>query len=515
MGNLNFIFLLKFFIFKFLSIIALSIPIVFGFEPAQAKYTGQEGDTAADKASLMEDLEAETAAQPQQTYDQRDAFCQWNCKNEVARAASCYSDCMDQYIRQQKKNNHPTAADNAYSVCLPKLEELANICKSNGSDAMNSCDAKQNSQLTQTNQAITQLSQQMGSSVQGACSTMAQISGAANAAVVAYQISCQGSIDSCNSSCHSALQFYKNNNGCMYAVSSSSITASDPILDSINNSLTSCKALMAKAGQAQQSIQSLMSSMNQAGNCAQQANGTGSQIPEMCKSNPSLPGCNHAQVNCSSPAMANDKVCICSRSPNNPICLNMNSVGNGVVPSSGGANPTNPEVHGKSGSDPFGGGDMFGLPRLVHGLVNSGHNDPVIDGKQGRGANLGGDSGGAGSGRGGSSSGGGGGRPGERAAVSVNSGFYSGNGGANGGMSGSFGNSYGGIKNSASADNLQNIKDLNLRQFLPGGIHDPKRGIAGAGLSGATGLDGITGPNSDVWQKIKNRYNVLLPTLIP
>ena len=49
-----------------------------------------------------------------------------------------------------------------------------------------------------------------------------------------------------------------------------------------------------------------------------------------------------------------------------------------------------------------------------------------------------------------------------------------------------------------------------LRQFLPGGRLDPNRGVAGS-----SGPDGITGPHSNIWQKVQNRYKVVSPSLIP
>jgi hypothetical protein len=51
---------------------------------------------------------------------------------------------------------------------------------------------------------------------------------------------------------------------------------------------------------------------------------------------------------------------------------------------------------------------------------------------------------------------------------------------------------------------------VDLKQFLPGGQMDPSRGLAGA-----AGPDGITGPNSDIWKKIKMRYYSVTPSLLP
>jgi hypothetical protein len=34
-------------------------------------------------------------------------------------------------------------------------------------------------------------------------------------------------------------------------------------------------------------------------------------------------------------------------------------------------------------------------------------------------------------------------------------------------------------------------------------------------VGGRVGIDGITGPNSNIWQKVQNRYQVLKDTLHP
>jgi hypothetical protein len=65
------------------------------------------------------------------------------------------------------------------------------------------------------------------------------------------------------------------------------------------------------------------------------------------------------------------------------------------------------------------------------------------------------------------------------------------------------------------ADKKENDKNgsPDLRQFLPGGFNDPRayRGMTGF----QSGIDGITGPHTDIWKKIQNRYQVLQGTLQP
>jgi hypothetical protein len=65
-----------------------------------------------------------------------------------------------------------------------------------------------------------------------------------------------------------------------------------------------------------------------------------------------------------------------------------------------------------------------------------------------------------------------------------------------------------GEKNSDAKNGLPD-----LRQFLPGGYADPRAHVGVTGLQ--VGIDGITGPHTDIWKKIQNRYQVLQGTLQP
>lgn len=93
------------------------------------------------------------------------------------------------------------------------------------------------------------------------------------------------------------------------------------------------------------------------------------------------------------------------------------------------------------------------------------------------------------------------------------SGFFGSGGGSGGGGWKSF---FGGNKSNDSYDgnrssNVQGGPDL--RKFLPGAVNDParNRGIAGQFI----GRDGMTGPHSNIWLNIKNRYQSKRASLIP
>ena len=116
-----------------------------------------------------------------------------------------------------------------------------------------------------------------------------------------------------------------------------------------------------------------------------------------------------------------------------------------------------------------------------------------------------------GGGGGGGASGGAAGEEGLEDGVQVNAGFYGGGGsfGGSGYGGGSGERNAAGMAGAAGAAKGKGGPDLS--KFLPGGQYDPKlRGLAGSG-----GPDGITGPHSNIWQKIQNRYRVMSPTLLP
>lgn len=151
------------------------------------------------------------------------------------------------------------------------------------------------------------------------------------------------------------------------------------------------------------------------------------------------------------------------------------------------------------------GGDMPNLPSMVQGKMDTSAGQ-AVDGQQGGGSPLSGGGGGAG----GSGHGGGGGAPDDPA---VTAGFYG--GGVGNGMpggvpnEGASGSGVPGKRGGANTSAAGNGR-TDLRQFLPGGKFDPQRGLAGA-----AGPDGITGPHSNIWEKVQNRYKVLSPTLMP
>ncbi len=486
---------------NFCAIFLVFISFVFLFNaPALAKKTKDKAPAANAPLTNTDALEGDFNFYTPQSQGDKDKFCKLNCSSD-AKPIACYQSCVSKNMTSQKADEPDP------QICISKMEQLKSACNVGAQEAQNSCDDTKDSGMNSAQQAIGGLGQQLSSSVKGACSTMGMISAAANAAMSAYQMNCQNSIENCWTACDAAVNYYMAKNGCFLGIDAS-IANGDPVLVSMNNSKRACRALTAKSDQAKVGMQNLMTTLGQANKCSNSVNGTGVLIPEICKTNPTMPGCsNLGNIDCSRPELASDKVCVCSRNPNNPICMSGNNAGS-ILPPGGG--PSDPyKDKGKIGSDAFSGGDLNGLPDIVPGKVSSGSNDPAIDGRQGKGAMLGGEdaksAAAAGGGHGGGEK--------ETDPTKVNAGFYSGGGGGSfgGGSGGAGGGAYGGYD---SGNGKMPNGDPNLRQFLPGGAFDPRsRGLAGA--SGGGGLDGITGPNTDIWRKIQNRYNVVSPTLMP
>ena len=384
--------------------------------------------------------------------------------------------------------------------CTSKLADLMKSCADTTSSAKSSCDEGENQGLNQAKQSVVALGSQVSASIQGACSTMGKVSDGLNAATAAYQLDCSSAVATCTSSCATAVSYYRKNNGC--SATNGWVAMDNTALDDQKT----CTALIAQAKLATQAINNLLTSAMQSQSCSQLAAG----LPDMCKTNPTLPGCPGvlSNVDCNNPTVAStNKICICSKTPNAPQCLQTASLNGGPTTGGGGGVTTTPSGNANGGLDD---GTNFGLPPVAQAKPNPDPGGNALDGKQGGGANFGSDSGGGG---GGGKSGAGGGGAGADP-VAVTGGFYGSGGGGGGGFSsGSNGSGEGGRGYNGGGAGLQRNAQggiPNLRQFLPGGKLDPSRGIAGV-----SGPDGITGPNSDIWLKIQNRYQVLSSSLMP
>jgi hypothetical protein len=323
---------------------------------------------------------------------------------------------------------------------------------------------------------------------------MGDIAQASNGAVTAFSTVCSTSYASCSQSCQGAL--------------------SSPGLDparknDIRRKLQQCNALAKNVSYARDNISEYTNlERMKSQTCGQLLVGDDPQ----CKIVPMTPQCRLKMMgNCDNPAFAQtNNICICSKNPGDPRCLGA-GFKPGVPPGGGGGRGgpgSGSSELGKQGLEKFGGlGGEFSGGIGSGGNPNSGQDDsysghkPVSKGSANSG--LGGGGGGApgspGAGRGGAGS-------------EINTKILSGYGRA--GATGAYGSaqrggSYGGNP-PAPGRGSGNGPAVDLRQFLPGGKMDPSRALAGI-----SGPDGITGPNTDIWKKIRSRYFSVGSTLLP
>ncbi|MBO9665306.1 MAG: hypothetical protein J7501_00645 [Bdellovibrio sp.] len=431
----------------------------------------------------------------------------------ACRPAQCqqnYTECPSGKVLKYQNGACTCAATSSSSTasvgsCQQQLASLVQACNDSVSSADNYCDEKNskemNSVSSQASAIALAFSSQTAASVQAACSQSAMLSQAANAAVAAYRMACSGAIESCSSACDAATAYYNQTKGC-----------SDTSTTTLNSQATTlkkqCLNYTARTDQAQQAIQNYALTASNGANCASETSADDNTLAAICEKNPSLAGCSNTIADCNNPSMASNKVCVCAKNPNDPQCLGTSS----TVTDGGSLNTGNMDMSSRLTSNSAGAenllGDIPDTPGIAQGKANAG-GAAGVDGKQGNGANLGGNSDGHGGGSAGSK-----GAAGEAEAngSAVNAGFYGGGGGGGGSWGGGDGSGGGGgglFGSAAAAIAAKGGPDL--RQFLPGGKLAP----GARGIAGASGPDGITGPHTDIWKKVNNRYQVMSTTLLP
>ncbi|WP_374034773.1 hypothetical protein ACES2I_02455 [Bdellovibrio bacteriovorus] len=399
-------------------------------------------------------------------------------------------------------------AQSTVNDCTSQYTELLNECSNAVQETSHTCDEKNDSGMSGVANTASQLGlmlgQQTSGSIQSACSQMASFSAAANAAVAAYRLNCNSALGTCRSTCSRLVDFVQNNPTCTVQGFQGTAGSNAMLLQNAESKAERCDQFESKVQEATQAINNVAGTMRNAASCAAATSGESAPVPEICKTNPNLPGCvATGPVDCTKPELAGTKICVCSKNPTDPICMSENSNGGSTFLSS-----TNPGARLNTSGVELSGGDLPSLPGIEHGKRGPGGAGEAVDGKQGGGAGI--SSSGGGSGGGAAGAGEGGGAEGEEGGHSVNAGFYGG-GGSFGGYGGGSGEGRAGQGQPGQAGVAGKNGAPDLRQFLPGGKYDPKaRGVAGTG-----GPDGITGPHSNIWKKIQNRYQVLTPTLIP
>lgn len=461
-----------------------------------------------------------------------------------------FRECMAQTIAEGKTSDADCNGEVALPSTVPTPGTNPNRCVSEYQNYLQQCEAQvsaaQNSCNESTNSALNSLTggNTNTSGVTDACQQSANLSGSARDAWTSFKNACSSGIDSCLNKCAELVNWANSNDSCFpLSVNGQSITKSYLASSIYSPKTTQCMDLQAKVDTANNNISSYSSNASTSAECqaaTSGGSGTGTASSKnsgmdlsslagilgqlaastpkaevtanaktFCQMNPTYPGCgNPSAANCADPAQAaTNKICICSLMPRDPQCM----------PGESSSSASNSMMALDSSSRlPSQAGDSFSpdLPKVdvdPAGMrPNSSGSAEGIDGRQG-GAPVGNANVGSGlnpPGRAGASAGDA--PPGAGGA----GGFFGGGSGGGSGKGFASANGYvPGARNGAGGNPTTAVAPGNpdLRQFLPGGISDPRF----RGLAGGVGQDGITGPHTNIWQKVQNRYRLLQNTLYP
>jgi hypothetical protein len=401
--------------------------------------------------------------------------------------------CKTQAEVGSAQNNNSDS--NSNNTSDSGLSNVVNSCKVARDAALDSCDQDQDTGMQGAQSALSNFATQAGSMGLGACTKLAPVLAGANAATVYFNQNCSGKRTSCMQSCTQARSRAAEISG----MNVTYLTQQQGLIDAYYDE---CKKLDSKLAQSQQAIQGMVSTIPGVANCAASTN---TDLYSYCASNPSALGCETVATDCSNPTVAaSNQVCICKNNPNAAGCIGVQAKVSDMNAAGGGSADISSLSAGNAGGSMGADNPFSTLGWDGNGMTPSSGATESVGGKKGAGANLGGDSGGGVPG-----AGGGDGKSGGAAtqALQVNSGFRGGGGGGGGWGGGSGSGGYGedrpyNPKNSQAPG----ANGPNLRDFLPNGKMDPK--MANRGLAGISGPDGITGPHSDIWKKIQNRYQI-------
>ena len=333
-------------------------------------------------------------------------------------------------------------------------------------ETLSACDSDSKSWMSGINDVVATLGPAVNQIDSSTCGGIAAAQSGAAASLATFQSMCNSAMKKCTQAC------------------TGSTIPSDV------SALATCKKMGVSAAEANKSAASAMMTLKGSVTQCQNAFGDMSQqATAYCASNPASCA-NKPMVNAQSLAPQGDQA------GGTPVPnLGTEGVGGLTGKGSGGLNI------GDLGDDSGGG----------IGTIN-----PSKPGEDPGGNKGGGHVGSSGGGQGDAGGGRGGGGKREGLISNILSGFF-GSGGSGGGSGGGFFSKLfgGGNKSDAYAANNPNLKKVgpDLRQFLPGGLHDPNRnrGIAGQFI----GQDGMAGPHSDIWKNINNRYQFKRASLVP
>ncbi|UOF00896.1 hypothetical protein [Bdellovibrio reynosensis] len=393
--------------------------------------------------------------------------------------------------------NEDTCEENfepVITACETAVNETASSCDENGSAMSKVSDL--------VGQAAVYMGQKSASSVNESCSKMASLSKGVSAGLMLYRQVCTSAIKSCHATC-STTQIVP------MCGNKKSLASQDVARKVLNQNRTTCSGFTGKMADAQAAAQNYSQITMNSQDCASLTAGAGTGPSELCMQNPNYPGCGNSgqekAMDCSHPSMANNKVCVCRGNPNHAMCRSSTAGGN-LDSSSELADRQ------KGAKDNL---DLSDMDKLKHHDHAGVPDDPAAEGKQGGDPSLSSKLGAAALNKK---------TKGKKniSDRSVLGGFYGGGGAAAKPNVADPVVAAEGAKKPGKPDEAETEETMTeqeriafeeLRKFLPGQVNAPARGLAGT--TEKVGEDGITGPHSNIWAKVKNRYESVKSSLLP
>ncbi|MCS6838927.1 MAG: hypothetical protein NZ480_08780, partial [Bdellovibrionaceae bacterium] len=443
------------------------------------------------------------------------------------------------------------------SRTIDELEPAVFQCEADAQTVEPTCSKVPDGFWSTLTMIVDQASQQIVNSGVDPCSGLYQKASAAQSALAAARTTCVQSYQNCSQSCARANDELSNlqrlaNSGSLppsWGGRSSSRSLRSEInqfqeaLSSYQQRVQSARATCQKGrthvAEISNNLNKINQAMNSAGQCAMQISSQGKTLKtfDQCRADFNQPGCEifrgmlPSSGSCQDPKEAQSNiVCICRANSLDPRCSQLHQIGqkptqggsltaDGTPSSLGGGGSSSQLLNQHLGVGAFGGDSEYDP-----GSARTGQNNTPSVGGGGGGVgffggstlsgNMGDSSGNKGKGKAGGKD------PGTKKESNFLSSLVKSGGGlaqffnrlagrksANeGGVAG--GGLGGKPDEGLKADGDQALSDVDLTRFLPNGHRIPARFA-----SSATGPDGITGPFSDNFKKINQRFFILGPSL--
>lgn len=390
----------------------------------------------------------------------------------------------------------------AASACQAEFGQVYQKCEAESQVAVSTCDSNNDEEMTSFGNSAAELALRVGqaAAITATCTEMIQVSQGANRTVAAYRERCKSAQTSCFNSCSQVTTFIAEKAKiCFPHLSNEEANAAMTQYQSVVSTNTrTCESLDTKIAQAGKAIEEYGNVLIRSTNCRAESHG-GEDSARLAE----LKMAAASSVDCADPNNATNRVCVCQNNPQDRMCTMAEQKARGESSMASASGDSSSRVPAQSSGGPS--GDLFGTPSITPGTPNAGGLGTVAEGRQG-GEAFGGSGGGSGS----ASAGKGETTSADGREHGVLGGFY---GGGSGG--GSYGSYAGAGTGSAAQGGAQRIGGATsassgeLQKFLPGGQNGRRY------PNGASGPDGITGPHSNIWLKIQNRYQNESASLLP